>query len=177
MPVLVDERADAGLDARVARELHGVFHVLKRPQDEDVLGPVGPGAVPDCGPPAGDAALDHCTAPALEPLRPILAVHLDDGVGDGTDDVGVRRHVVLPLERPLRVASMARRLASEPLRSALGPLASTPNRQILRYFCADEVFDSKITRSDSVEQGCTIFSTQSLATNTVNANTRNAITR
>ena len=96
VPVLVDKRADAGLDARVARELHGVLHVPKRPQDEDVLGPVDPGAVLDCGPPAGDAALDLCTAPALELLRPIPAVGLDDGIGDGVDEVGARRHVMLP---------------------------------------------------------------------------------
>ena len=50
VPVLVDERADVGLDARVAREFHGVLHVPKCPQDEDVLGPVGSGAVLDCGP-------------------------------------------------------------------------------------------------------------------------------
>ena len=60
VPVIVDERADAGLDARVARELCGVLHVSRRSQDEDVLGSVGPGAVPDCSPPTGDAALDHC---------------------------------------------------------------------------------------------------------------------
>ena len=99
MPVLVDERADAGLDARVAREFHSVLHVPKRPQDEDVLGPVGPDAVPDCGPPAGDAALDLCTAPALELFRPMLAVRLDEGASDGMDEVGVRRHVVLPCRK------------------------------------------------------------------------------
>ena len=37
--------------------------------------------------------------PALEPLRPILAVRLDEGVGDGMDEVGVRRHVVLPCRK------------------------------------------------------------------------------
>ena len=58
------------LDARVARELHGVLYVPKRPQDEDVPGLVGPSAVLDCSPPAGAAALDLCTAPALERLRP-----------------------------------------------------------------------------------------------------------
>ena len=63
---------------------------------KNVLEPVGPGAVPDCSPPAGDAALDLCTAPALDPLRPILAVRLDEGVGDGMEEVGVRRYVVLP---------------------------------------------------------------------------------
>ena len=108
MPVLVDERADAGLDARVVRELHGVLDVPKRRQDEDVLGPVGPGAVPDCGPPAGDAALDLCTTPALEPLRPILAVRLDEGAGDGMDEVGFVVMWCSHVERPLRVASMAR---------------------------------------------------------------------
>lgn len=29
-------------------------------------------------------------------LRPILAVRLDEGIGDDMDEVGVRRHVVLP---------------------------------------------------------------------------------
>ena len=53
MPVLVDERADPGLDARVARELHGVLHVPERLQDEGVIGPVDPGAVLDCSPPVG----------------------------------------------------------------------------------------------------------------------------
>ena len=59
----------------------------------------GRSAVPDCGPPAGDVALDLCTAPALEPLRPILAVRLDEDAGDGMDEVGVRRHVVLPCRK------------------------------------------------------------------------------
>ena len=59
----------------------------------------GRSAVPDCGPPASDVALDLCTAPALEPLRPTLAVRLDEDAGDGMDEVGVRRHVVLPCRK------------------------------------------------------------------------------
>ena len=38
-------------------------------------------------------------SPALKPPRPILVVRLDEGVGDGMDEVGVRRHVVLPCRR------------------------------------------------------------------------------
>ena len=53
----------AGLDARAALELDDVLHVLKRPQDDDVLGPVDSGTVLDCDPPAGDATLDLCMAP------------------------------------------------------------------------------------------------------------------
>ena len=125
MPTLVDERADAaGLDARVARQLHGVLHVLKRPQDEDVLGPVGSGAVPDCGPPAGDAALDLCTAPALEPLRlsrPCVSMR--------ASAMAWMRLVFVVMscshvERSLRVASMAR-LRTPP--KCPRPLASTPD--------------------------------------------------
>ena len=64
MPVFVDERADTGLDARVARELHSVPHVPKRPQDENILGPVGPGAVSDYDPSAAAALdVDLCTTP------------------------------------------------------------------------------------------------------------------
>ena len=86
--------------------------------------PVGPAAVPDCGPPAGDAALDLCTAPALEPLRPILAVRLDEGVGDGMDEVGVRRHVVLPCRKAAPC-----RLDGSPPNPCEAPsaLASTPD--------------------------------------------------
>ena len=46
-------------------------------------------------PPAGDAALDLCTAPRTRATPSILAVRLDEGVGDGMDEVGARRHVVL----------------------------------------------------------------------------------
>lgn len=111
----------AGLDARVAREHHGVLHVPKRRQDEDVLGPVGSGADVDCGPPASDAALtfarpSHSShsvasrlcvsmrASAMAWMRLVFVVML-------------RSHV----ERPLRAASIAR------LRSALHPPVSTPD--------------------------------------------------
>ena len=53
VPVLVDERADAGRGARVARELHGVLHVSKRLQDEDGHGPVGPRHRPRLRPASG----------------------------------------------------------------------------------------------------------------------------
>ena len=101
----------------------------KRPQDEDVLGPVGPGVVPDCGPPAGDAALDLCTAPALDPLRPIPAVRLDGGVGDGMDEVGVRRHVVLPCRKavPCRLDGLPPDLSEGP--SAHSPRLRTAARR------------------------------------------------
>ena len=77
------------------------------PQDEDVLGPVGSGAVLDCGPPPGDVTLDLCTVPALGPIRPILSVCLDEGVGNGMDEVGVCRHVALPCQKaaPCRLDS------------------------------------------------------------------------
>ena len=124
MPVLVDERADAGLDTRAARELDGVLDVPKRPEDQDILGSVDPGAVCNRGAPSGETTLDGRPASALEPLRRILAVCLDKGVGDGVDEVGVRGHVALPCEALLRVTSMA---LSEPFRCALRPLASTPD--------------------------------------------------
>ena len=57
-----------------------------------------------------------CTAPALEPLRPTLAGCLDERVGDGMDEVGVRRQVALPLPKGPFVSP--RWLVSEPLRSA-----------------------------------------------------------
>ena len=124
VPVLVDERADAGLDTRAARELDGVLDVPKRPEDQDILGPVDPGAVCNRGAPSGETTLDGRPASALEPLRRILAVCLDEGVGDGVDEVGVRGHVALPCEALLRGTSMA---LSEPFRCALRPPASTPD--------------------------------------------------
>ena len=48
-----------------------------------VLDPIDPGVVLDGGPPAGDAAIDLCTPPALDPLSPILAVRLYEDGGDG----------------------------------------------------------------------------------------------
>ena len=63
VPVLVDERADPRLDARAAHELDDVLDVAKRPQDEEVRGPVDPGAFGDRGAPAGDASLDLRAAP------------------------------------------------------------------------------------------------------------------
>ncbi len=49
---------------------------------------VDPGACLDRGAPSGDAALDGLAAPALEPLGRILAVRLDEGIGDGMDVSG-----------------------------------------------------------------------------------------
>ena len=118
VPILVDERADAGLDARVARELDDVLDVPERPQDEEVRGAVDPGAFGDRGAPAGDAALCLHAAPALEPVDRILAVRLDEGVGDGVDEVGVRVHVVLSCEN----ATPAR-----PGRFLPGPLRRAPS--------------------------------------------------
>ena len=40
VPVLVDERADADLDARAAREFDNMLDVPERTQDDDVLGSV-----------------------------------------------------------------------------------------------------------------------------------------
>ena len=74
VPVLVDERADAGLDTRAACELDGVLDVPKPPEDQDILGPVDPGAVCNRGAPSGETTLDGHPASALEPLRRILAV-------------------------------------------------------------------------------------------------------
>ena len=88
----------AGLDARAAPELDNMLYVRKRPQDEDVLGPLNRGAALDCSPSASDAALGLCTVPALEPHGLALAVRLDEDVGDGMDEVGVRGHVVLRYE-------------------------------------------------------------------------------
>ena len=59
-------------------------------------------------------------APALDPLRSILAVRLDEGVGDGMDGVGVRRHVVLPCRKAAQCRP--RWHATGPLRDAV-PLA------------------------------------------------------
>ena len=59
VPVLVDERADPGLDVRAARERDDVLDMAERPQDEEVLGLVKPSAFGSRGAPAGDAALDH----------------------------------------------------------------------------------------------------------------------
>ena len=72
-----------------------------------ILGPVDPGAVCNRGAPSGETTLDGRPASALEPLRRILAVCLDEGVGDGVDEVGVRGHVALPCEALLPVTSMA----------------------------------------------------------------------
>ena len=101
-----------------------MLDVPKRPEDQDILGPVDPGAVCNGGAPSGETTLDGRPAPALEPLRRILAVRLDEGVGDGVAEVGVRGPVALPCEALLRVTSMA---LSEPFRCALRPLASTPD--------------------------------------------------
>ena len=95
-----------------------------RPGDQDILGPVDPGTVCNRGAPSSESTLDGRPAPALEPLRRILAVRLDEGVGDGVDEVGVRGHVALPCEALLRGTSMA---LSEPFRCALRPLTSTPD--------------------------------------------------
>ena len=104
-----------------------MLDVAKRPQDEDVRGPVDPGAFGDRGAPASDAALDGRAAPALEPVERILAVRLDEGVGDGVDKMGVRVHVVLPCENaaPARPGRSPRartraRLPSAPLDSRGG---------------------------------------------------------
>ena len=107
VPVLVGERADAGLDTCTARELDGMLDVPKCAKDEDVLGPVDPGAVCNRGPPPGEITLDGRPAPAVEPLCRILAVRLDERVGDGVDEVGVRGHVPLRCEALLRVTLMA----------------------------------------------------------------------
>ena len=45
VPVLVDERADAGVDARAARQLDDVLDAPQRAEDEDVLGPLQAGVL------------------------------------------------------------------------------------------------------------------------------------
>ena len=58
VPVLVNERADAGLVARAARELDDVLDVPQRPEDEDILGPIQPSVFRNLGAPSRDPALD-----------------------------------------------------------------------------------------------------------------------
>jgi len=98
VPVLVYERADAGLDARAARELDDVLDVPQRAEDEDILGPIQPGVFRNLGAPSRNPALDGRATPAFEPLRRILAVRYDEGVGDGIEEVRVRAHAALPLK-------------------------------------------------------------------------------
>ena len=58
VPVLVDERADAGLYARDVRELDDVLDVPYRAEDEDILGPLQPGLFRNLGAPSRDPASD-----------------------------------------------------------------------------------------------------------------------
>ena len=99
--------------------------VAKRPQDQHVLEPLDPASLLDRGAPLGDDARDVCAPAAVEPFGRCLAVLGDEGVDDGLDELRVRRHVVLPCGR--NRSGSSRRLSPNPYRSALRPLASTPD--------------------------------------------------
>ena len=68
VPVLVDERADAGLDARAARELDDVLDVPQRAEEEDVLGPIQLGVFRNLGAPS-------CNTPRSMAARPPHSSH------------------------------------------------------------------------------------------------------
>ena len=107
-----------------ARELDGVLDVPECAKDEDVLGPVDPGAVCNRGPPPGEITLDGGPAPAVEPLCCILAVRLNERVGDRVDEVGVRGHVPLQCEALHRVTLM-------PLSEPIGSPRVLPTRLLM----------------------------------------------
>ena len=109
---------DTGRDTLALREHHGVLDVPQRPKHQNILGPVDPGGFRNRGAPSCDPALDGRTTAALDPLRGILAVRLDEGVGDGMDELGVPRHLALPCKAVLGVAPMDS--PPSPSRSALG---------------------------------------------------------
>ena len=107
VPVLVDERADAGFDARAARQLDDVLDVSHRADDADVLRPIQPGVFRNLGAPsAKPRARWPLDTRAPDPLCRILAVRLDKNVGDGMEEVRVRAHAALPHDGVLAVALM-----------------------------------------------------------------------
>ena len=95
-PVLVHELADERLGVGAAEDLHPVRLVAERAQDQHVLEPLDPAAFLDRGAPLGDDALDVRAPAAVEPFGRFLAMLRDEAAGDGVDELGVRRHVVLP---------------------------------------------------------------------------------
>ena len=141
VPVLVDERADAGVDACAARELDDMLDVSQRPKEQDILGTIQPGVFRNLGAPSRDHSPNGRATPALEPLCRILAVRLDEGAGNGIDEVGVPGHVALPCEGERAVALMDS--AQSPLEA---PSVHRPRlRMATTRFC-DERRDPKTSR-------------------------------
>ena len=134
VPVIVNERADAGLDAGAARELDDVLDVPQRAEDEDIPGPIQLGVFRNLGAPSRDPEPDGRSTPVLKPLCRILAVRLHEGVGDGMEEVRVRAHTALPYEGVLAVALMD---------SARSPLEAPSDRRRRLRMATTRLWDER----------------------------------
>ena len=143
VPVLIDERADTGRDTLAAREHNGVLDVPQRPKHQDIFGPVDPAGFRNRGAPSCDPALDGRTTPALQPLRRILAVRLDEGVGYGMDEVVVRGHFALRCEALLGVASIDSAPSPFEVPSLRPPRFRLTTRRPYAARCATRTFRSR----------------------------------
>ena len=79
----------------------------------------------------GECAARGRAAPALDPLRRILAVRLDEGVGDGVDEVVF---AIISCSRVKHRSGSPRPFSPGRFRSALRPLASTRPRRPERAY-------------------------------------------
>ena len=70
--------------------------VAERPEDQHVLDPLDPVTLVDRGAPIGENPLDVRVPAVFELLGRFLSVLAEEGVGDGLNELRVRRHVMLP---------------------------------------------------------------------------------